>query len=186
MTGDFQDLTREALQMEHERGQLDSLIDGLRDRCESLEGQLSDERVRWIGVKSPGETAPGERNSALPPIRETTSVMVMRQEFKRMMRETRAEGVRLLKVSEDTISRAHTGRSLTACPDRTRRTPQTRSRSPPSQERRRRRPQLHVSVSEAEQRARKGGELQYERLLDPWLTSPPLALPHPSRFPHAA
>jgi hypothetical protein len=99
MTGDFQDLTREALQMEHERGQLDSLIDGLRDRVESLEGQLSDERVRWIGVKSPGETAPGERNSALPPIRETTSVMVMRQEFKRMMRETRAEGVRLLKVS---------------------------------------------------------------------------------------
>lgn len=64
---------------------------------------MSDERVRWIGVKSPGDTAPGERNSALP-VRETTSVMVMRQEFKRMMRETRAEGVRLLKVSEDTIA----------------------------------------------------------------------------------
>jgi chromosome segregation ATPase len=106
MTGDFQDLTREALQMEHERGQLDSLIDGLRDRCESLEGQLSDERVRWIGVKSPGDTAPGERNSALP-VRETTSVMVMRQEFKRMMRETRAEGVRLLKVSEYTVPYTH-------------------------------------------------------------------------------
>jgi chromosome segregation ATPase len=98
MTVDFQDLTREALQMEHERGQLDSLIDGLRDRCEALEGQLSDERVRWIGTKSPGGQAAGERTSALP-ARETTSVMVMRQEFKKMMRETRAEGVRLLRVS---------------------------------------------------------------------------------------
>jgi predicted nucleic acid-binding Zn-ribbon protein len=102
MTVDFQDLTREALQMEHERGQLDSLIDGLRDRCEALEGQLSDERVRWIGTKSPGGPAggpaAGERTSALP-VRETTSVMVMRQEFKKMMRETRAEGVRLLRVS---------------------------------------------------------------------------------------
>ena len=98
MTIDFQDLTREALQMEHERGQLDSLIDGLRDRCEALEGQLSDERVRWIGTKSPGGQAAGERTSALP-ARETTSVMVMRQEFKKMMRETRAEGVRLLRVS---------------------------------------------------------------------------------------
>jgi predicted nucleic acid-binding Zn-ribbon protein len=101
MTIDFQDLTREALQMEHERGQLDSLIDGLRDRCEALEGQLSDERVRWIGTKSPGGPAggpaAGERTSALP-VRETTSVMVMRQEFKKMMRETRAEGVRLLRV----------------------------------------------------------------------------------------
>lgn len=98
MTVDFQDLTREALQMEHERGQLDALIDGLRDRCEALEGQLSDERVRWIGTKSPGGPAAGERTSALP-ARETTSVMVMRQEFKKMMRETRAEGVRLLRVS---------------------------------------------------------------------------------------
>jgi DNA repair exonuclease SbcCD ATPase subunit len=100
MTADFQDLTREALQMEHERGQLDSLIDGLRDRCELLEGQLSDERVRLIGTKSPGPApaGAGERTSALP-ARETTSVMVMRQEFKKMMRETRAEGVRLLRVS---------------------------------------------------------------------------------------
>jgi hypothetical protein len=77
-------------------------------------------------------------------------------------------------------------RLLTAFPDRTRRTPQTRSRSPPSQKRRRRRPQLHVSVSQAEQRARKGGELQYERLLDPWLIPPfpALATHHVSHMQH--
>lgn len=95
MTNDFQELTREALQMEHERGQLDSLIDGLRDRCEALEGQLSDERVRWMGLKSPANGEPG----AGPPAKESMSVTVMRQEFKKMMRETRAEGVRLLRVS---------------------------------------------------------------------------------------
>lgn len=98
MTADFQELTREALQQEHERGQLDSLIDGLRDRCEALEGQLSDERVRWIGVKSPNTPMNGERGSTIMPAREPTSMQVMRSEFKKMMRETRAEGVRLLRV----------------------------------------------------------------------------------------
>jgi LAS superfamily LD-carboxypeptidase LdcB len=34
--------------------------------------------------------------------------MVMRQEFKRMMRETRAEGVRLLKVSGYAFIYTHT------------------------------------------------------------------------------
>lgn len=95
MAADFQELTRESLQLEHERAQLDALIDGLRDRCEALEGQLSDERVRWLGVKSPGGAA--GRESMIG--REMTSTLVLRQEFKKMMRETRAEGVKLLRVS---------------------------------------------------------------------------------------
>lgn len=136
MTADFQELTREALQQEHERGQLDSLIDGLRDRCEALEGQLSDERVRWIGVKSPNTPMNGERGSTIMPAREPTSMQVMRSEFKKMMRETRAEGVRLLRVCcsvclIDTFLRLLL--TLISFSDRARRKTQTRSRNPPAQ-----------------------------------------------------
>ena len=131
MVVDFQELTRESLQLEHERAQLDALIDGLRDRCETLEGQLSDERVRWLGVKSPS----AGRESMIG--REMTSTMVLRQEFKKMMRETRAEGLRLLRVSSSNTPN-NTAFPLQAKtvtdpkpPDRTRRTPPPGIRSPP-------------------------------------------------------
>lgn len=93
MTNEFQEMTRESLELEKERGQLDGLIDGLRDRCDQLEAQLNDEKIKWMGIKSPG----GPVQDGGP--RETTSVMVLRQEFKKMMREARSEGVRLLRVS---------------------------------------------------------------------------------------
>jgi predicted nucleic acid-binding Zn-ribbon protein len=94
MTDAFQDLTRESIELDKERGQLEDLIDGLRDRCEALEAQLNDERIRWMGIKSPTGAAEAQANG-----REMTSTMVIRQEFKKMMRETRAEGVKLLRVS---------------------------------------------------------------------------------------
>ncbi|KAF1822305.1 uncharacterized protein K489DRAFT_358426 [Dissoconium aciculare CBS 342.82] len=96
MTQEFQEMTRESLELEKERGQLESLIDGLRDRCDALEGQLADEKMRFIGVKSPASgTADG------PAVRENMSVMVLRQEFKRMMREARLEGVKLIRTEQE-------------------------------------------------------------------------------------
>jgi len=92
MTNDFQDLMKESLGLEKERAQLEDLIDGLRERCDTLEAQLGDEKVRWLGVKSPGGVSDAGG-------REMTSTMVLRQEFKKMMRETRAEGMKLLRVS---------------------------------------------------------------------------------------
>ena len=93
MTNEFQELTKESIELEKEREQLDSLIDNLRERCDTLESQLSDERVRWMGVKSPGI------QSQDLPAREATSIASMRQEFKKMMREQRMEGVKLVRVS---------------------------------------------------------------------------------------
>ncbi|KAF2164627.1 hypothetical protein M409DRAFT_25024 [Zasmidium cellare ATCC 36951] len=95
MTNEFQEMTRESLELEKERGQLDGLIDGLRDRCDQLEAQLNDEKIKWMGIKSPG----GAQQDGAP--RETTSVMVLRQEFKKMMREARADGVRLLRAEQE-------------------------------------------------------------------------------------
>ncbi|KAF7196372.1 hypothetical protein HII31_02439 [Pseudocercospora fuligena] len=99
MMNEFQEMTRESLELEKERGQLEGLIDSLRERVEQLETQLSDEKAKWMGIKSPGEDG-GKK--------ESTSVMVLRQEFKKMMRENRAEGVRLLKVEQEERRRLET------------------------------------------------------------------------------
>jgi len=67
-----------------------STIDKLRDEREKLEAELSDEKVRWLGMKSPGPdggSAPG-----------ATSTMVLKNEFKKMMRDMRAEAAKSLRV----------------------------------------------------------------------------------------
>ncbi|TKA77489.1 hypothetical protein B0A55_05374 [Friedmanniomyces simplex] len=101
MTDTFQDLTRESMELEKERGQLEDLIDGLRDRCEALEAQLNDERVRWLGMKSPSAVSGAEAHSVSNGRASMTSTMAMRQEFKKMMREARGEGVKLLRAEQD-------------------------------------------------------------------------------------
>ncbi|KAK0314372.1 hypothetical protein LTR91_003096 [Friedmanniomyces endolithicus] len=105
MTDAFQDLTRESLKLEKERGQLEDLIDGLRDRCDALGSQLNDERVRWLGIRSPSATtvssSAAERQSFTNGRASMTSTMAMRQEFKKMMREAREEGVKLLRAEQD-------------------------------------------------------------------------------------
>ena len=103
MTDAFQDLTRESLELEKERGQLEDLIEGLRDRCDALGAQLNDERVRWMGIRSPSaavssSSSSAERQSFANGRASVTSTMAMRQEFKKMMREAREEGVKLLRV----------------------------------------------------------------------------------------
>ena len=70
-------------------------VDAWRERCEGLEARLAEERIRWLGVKSPGADIGGGGGGGP----ETTSTVVLKTEFKRMMRDTRAEHVRVLKVS---------------------------------------------------------------------------------------
>lgn len=93
MATDYQELTRETVEVEKEREKIETLVDSLRDRIEGLEAQLSDEKVKWMGAQSPGMPPPDAGQ------RHMTSTMVLRNEFKKMMRETRAEGVKLLRVS---------------------------------------------------------------------------------------
>lgn len=92
--GEYETMTQSTIAFEREREQLESNLDGLRDRCESLETQLAEEKVRWLGVKSPGtEGAKGPMSPG------TTSTQVLKNEFKKMMRDTRAENMRALRVS---------------------------------------------------------------------------------------
>lgn len=84
---DYEALTKASIEFEKERDKLESLIDTYRDRCEELESQMYDERIQGLGN---GGT------SGLP--LETTSTMVLKNEFKRMMRQTRAENMKNLRV----------------------------------------------------------------------------------------
>lgn len=95
---EYEVMTKSSIEFEKEREQLENAVDGLRDRCESLQTELSDERVRWLGVGSPGATSGRESH---PP--GTTSTMVLKNEFKKMMRETRAENQKALRVSWDVM-----------------------------------------------------------------------------------
>lgn len=89
---DYEAMTKTSIEFEKERDKLESVIDSLRERCENLESQLNDERIKWMGIKSPIPLTPNGPA-------ETTSTMVLKNEFKKMMRDTRAENLKLLKVS---------------------------------------------------------------------------------------
>lgn len=91
---EYEVLTKTTLEFEKDREQLERVIDGLRDRCEALESELSEEKVQWLGAKSPGSSAP--KDASAP---GTTSTMILKTEFKKIMKETRAENMKALKVS---------------------------------------------------------------------------------------
>ncbi|KAK7553585.1 Up-regulated during septation-domain-containing protein [Phyllosticta citricarpa] len=91
---EFEELTRAHVETEKEREGLEGVIDGLREKAEQLEAQLNEEKMRWMGMGSPGAGSGG-------PVQDTTSTRVMRDEFKRMMREERAEAFKALRGEQE-------------------------------------------------------------------------------------
>jgi hypothetical protein len=90
---EYEQMTKASIEWEKEREQLEQTIDKLRDERENLEAQLSDEKVRWLGMKSPGEgTSDPSRGAG------STSTTVLKNEFKKMMRDTRQEHTKTLRV----------------------------------------------------------------------------------------
>ncbi|KAF3393169.1 hypothetical protein DPV78_009868 [Talaromyces pinophilus] len=89
---DYEAMTKASIEFEKERERYEGAIDNMRDRIEQLEAQLSDERITWLGVS---QTA--MRDGAT----ETTSTMVLKNEFKKMMRDTRAENMKLLRAEQE-------------------------------------------------------------------------------------
>ncbi|TVY58867.1 hypothetical protein LCER1_G001443 [Lachnellula cervina] len=89
---EYEQMTKASIEWEKERESLEQMIDKLRDEREKLDAELSDEKVRWLGVKSPGgpsEPGPG-----------STSTTVLKNEFKKMMRETRSENAKALRAEQ--------------------------------------------------------------------------------------
>ncbi|KAJ5318835.1 uncharacterized protein N7506_011539 [Penicillium brevicompactum] len=91
---DYEAMTKASIEFEKERERFEGFIDSLRDRCEQLETQLAEERISWMNLSSP--TSVGRDGAS-----ETTSTMVLKNEFKKMMRDTRNENMKILRVSFD-------------------------------------------------------------------------------------
>ncbi|KAF2657928.1 hypothetical protein K491DRAFT_653986 [Lophiostoma macrostomum CBS 122681] len=96
MASEYEALTRDSIQNEKDRDTLEASIDKLRDDKESLELELSDERVKWLGVRSPG--AP---NGAAAATMEATSIRMLREDFRKMMRDRTAEGLKALRNEQE-------------------------------------------------------------------------------------
>ncbi|RAL17521.1 involucrin repeat protein [Aspergillus homomorphus CBS 101889] len=91
---DYEVMTKASIEFEKEREQFEGVIDTLRDRCEQLETQLNEERINWMGSGRDGH--------------ETTSTMVLKNEFKKMMRDTRSENLKIRKADYDERRRLET------------------------------------------------------------------------------
>ena len=91
--GEYEVMTKSSIEYEKEREQLENTIDTLRDRIETLETQINDGKVESLGTNVPGK--PGSRESQGS---SNTSTAVLKNEFKKMMKETRAESLRVLRV----------------------------------------------------------------------------------------
>ena len=98
MLQDFEGLTKQSIEFENERTQLEGVIDKLREKAEALETALADERVRMLGSRTMSANSngefPGPRSGG-----ESTSTQVLKTEFKKMMRDMRAEQMKALRVS---------------------------------------------------------------------------------------
>ena len=124
--GEYEIMTKSSIEYEKEREQLENTIDTLRDRIEALETQINDGKVESLGAIVPGK--PGSRESQGS---SNTSTAVLKNEFKKMMRETRAESLRVLRV---TIFHVWTLCIANYGLGRARRTTQTRSSTPSIEE----------------------------------------------------
>ena len=89
---EYEVMTKASIDWEKERENLEGVIDKLRQEREEIEAQLGDEKVRWMGMKSPGVDGMGGGGAG------TTSTQVLKNEFKKMMRDTRAESAKALRV----------------------------------------------------------------------------------------
>lgn len=95
---EFEAMTKASIEWEKEREALEVLVDKLRDEREALDNQLSDEKVRWLGMKSPGVEGPNGGTSGGAG-GASTSTTVLRNEFRKMMRDTRDANTKVLRVS---------------------------------------------------------------------------------------
>jgi len=89
---EYEEMTKASIEWEKERERLEETIDKLRDQREKLDAELSDEKVRWLGMRSPGGMEGPPSGVGM------TSTTVLKDEFKKMMRNTRAENAKVLRV----------------------------------------------------------------------------------------
>ncbi|KAI5809045.1 Up-regulated during septation-domain-containing protein [Peziza echinospora] len=104
MLQDFEGLTKQSIEFENERVQLEGMVDRMKERCEALESALADERVRMLGSSSRSPSVSVGNGELPPPPRsagESMSTQVLKSEFKKMMRDMRSEHMKNLRAEQE-------------------------------------------------------------------------------------
>ncbi|CBX94400.1 similar to involucrin repeat protein [Plenodomus lingam JN3] len=101
MAAEYEALMRDAIQNEKDREMLEALIDRLRDEKEGLERELSDEKVKMLGVRSPGAVGMQGAGAGGQLDLGATSIRMLREDFRKMMRDRTAEGLRALRAEQE-------------------------------------------------------------------------------------
>ncbi|KIW02055.1 uncharacterized protein PV09_06555 [Verruconis gallopava] len=97
---EFEELTKVSVEQERERDELESTIDKYRDRIESLEAQIAEDQVKWLGFVGDGGNGASPGSNVSGPS-QSMSVMVLKNEFKKMMRDARTESAKQLRAEQD-------------------------------------------------------------------------------------
>ncbi|KAF3939805.1 hypothetical protein ABW19_dt0202097 [Dactylella cylindrospora] len=101
MLFDYETLMKASVDFEAERSRLESQIDSLQDRIETLESHLADEKIKSLGA-GPMKTPLAPSNGATTPNALSGDTMsVLRAEFKKMMRDMRSEHSKALRTEQD-------------------------------------------------------------------------------------
>ncbi|KAK6342585.1 hypothetical protein TWF718_007984 [Orbilia javanica] len=101
MLVDYESLVKDSVDFEADKSRLESQIDVLQDKVETLERSLADERM---GNGRPGKPAAVSANSLVTPLPssgENMTMSVLRAEFKKMMRDMRTEHSRALRGEQE-------------------------------------------------------------------------------------
>jgi chromosome segregation ATPase len=107
MVDEFEAVTRTSVEWERERENLEKEVDKLREVKEELETRLADEKVKALGLRSPGPAGAETPGGTGRVGAGETSTAVLKNEFKKMMRDTRAESARALRVSSSISNCRH-------------------------------------------------------------------------------
>jgi chromosome segregation ATPase len=102
---EFEELTKASVDQEREREELEQAMDRYRDKVEALESQIAEDQVKWLGLvaKAEGEASPGSSFSGPGGAGQSMSVVVLKNEFKKMMKEARAESAKQIRVSSNVL-----------------------------------------------------------------------------------
>ncbi|KAK6505290.1 hypothetical protein TWF481_007197 [Arthrobotrys musiformis] len=102
MLVDYEVLMKDSVDFEADKSRLESQVDALQDKVETLERSLADERM---GNGQPVKLATLSSNSLVaPPVQasgENMTISVLRTEFKKMMRDMRMEHNRTLRGEQE-------------------------------------------------------------------------------------
>ncbi|KAI5821430.1 Up-regulated during septation-domain-containing protein [Pyronema omphalodes] len=96
-------LIRQNIEAEKTQGKLEKTVDMLKEKLEAMETALAEEKIKYLGA-----TPTQNRNGSFGDVRspgfrtvDATSIQVLRAEFKKMMKDMRADQYKILKASEE-------------------------------------------------------------------------------------